>query len=86
MDIFGKIHLDNSKRYLALAMIRDRPIVLHTTRDSIWCSYGIQRWVDDSGDDFGQIDMPYLGVIFLSIVEIPDEIADKIDNISKEYV
>ena len=84
MNIFGKTQIDNSKRYIALAIYKYDLIILRTTRKSTWCSYGLQRWCDDFGYDYGQIDMPYLGVDFLSISEIPDEVANKIDTILEE--
>lgn len=62
-------------KYLAIAIIAGRIAkILHTTTESTLSSYGVPRWEDDWGNDYGQVDMPDFLTDIISIAEIDDDL------------
>lgn len=71
--------INYGSKYIALAIVDGRRAeVLHTTTDSMLCSYGIPRWEDDWGNDYGQIEMHDLSIRIVSIAEIDDDLYDRL--------
>ena len=79
-DVFDPNLIDNKNRYLAIAIVGYTAKLLHTTRETNLSSYGMQRWVDENGWDYGQIDIPDLLITFIAIVHISDQMADFLDE------
>lgn len=71
--------INYNSKYIALAIVDGRRAkVLHTTTDSTLCSYGVPRWEDDIGMDYGQVDMPDVLIGIISIAEIDGDLYDRL--------
>ena len=79
-DDFVPNLIDDKNRYLAIAIVGYTAKLLHTGRETNLSSYGMQRWVDEDGYDYGPIYSPDFVVTFISIVHISDQIADFLDE------
>lgn len=79
-DVFDTFTIDPNKRYLAIAIVGSTAKLLHTTENTPMGSYGMQRWVDEDGDDYGPIDLPDLLITFIAIVHISYQMADFLDE------
>lgn len=65
-------------KYIAIAIVFGRARILHTTTESTLCSYGVPRWEDAYGIDFGQVDIPHPIVDIISITKIDDDLYDQL--------
>ena len=79
-DVFDPNLIDNKNRYLAIAIVGSTAKLLHTTENTPMGSYGMQRWVDEDGYDYGPIDRPDLRATFIEIVHISYQIADFLED------
>ena len=79
-DVFDPFTIDRKKRYLAIAIVGSTARLLHTTSETPLSSYGMQRWVDEDGDDYGPIDLPDSLITFIAIVHISNQMADFLDE------
>lgn len=68
--------INYKSKYLAIALVAGRAIVLHTTTESPMYSYGIPHWEDDNGTDYGQIELPDMSIRIVSITEVDEEMYD----------
>lgn len=64
--------INYKSKYIAIAIVFGHARILHTTTDSTLCSYGVPRWEDDLGTDFGQVDIPHPTADIILIVDIDD--------------